>query len=133
MSATATHESVLDRAAWQAMLEREDLDAAAAFVGVLTRDDFAARAGTLLVWRGTPDGASVSVRAHRGDIGADVAMLIVADRDALQHVLAGGLALVPRLVRRGRLHLYMLYTRQNLDEAGLAELVEGFGLVFPRH
>ncbi|NMG30083.1 hypothetical protein [Aromatoleum evansii] len=131
--ATATTDGVLDCAAWKAMLDREDLGAADASVGVLTKDEFAARSGRVLVWRGTPCGASVALRDFRGNFDADVAMLLVAERDALAAVLADGLGEVPQLVRRGRLHPYMLRTLEDLEALGLAEFVEDFGLVFPRH
>lgn len=133
MIAGTMHEGVFDCAAWKAMLDREGLGAADASIGVLMKDDFTARSGKLLVWCGTPVGVSVSVRAYCGEFDADVAMLIVADCDALQSLLARGLAHLPQLVRQGRLHLYILWTQKGLDDAGLADLVEEFGLVFPRH
>jgi len=133
MTAAAIDDDILDCAAWRAMLDREGLVAADAWVGVLTKDDFAARAGRVLVWRGTPSGASVALRDYRGAFDADVAMLLVADADALAAVLADGLPQVPQLVRRGRLHPYMLRTLEDLEDAGLADFVEDFGLVFPRH
>lgn len=131
--ATAMTDGVLDCAAWKMMLDREDLAAAEASVGVLTKDEFAARTGRVLVWRGTSHGASVDLRDFRGEFDADVAMLLVADCDALSAVLAAGLAEVPLLVRRGKLHPYMLRTLEDLEDAGLADFVEDFGLVFPRH
>ncbi|MCC4118280.1 hypothetical protein LLG90_23280 [Aromatoleum toluclasticum] len=124
---------VLDCTAWKAMLDREELAAADASVGVLTKDDFSARSGRVLVWRGTASGVSVALRDFRGDFDADVAMLLVADGDALAAVLEQGLAEVPQLVRRGRLHPYMLRSLDGLEAAGLADFVEDFGLVFPRH
>ncbi|MCK0511653.1 hypothetical protein [Aromatoleum buckelii] len=126
-------DELLDCASWKAMLDREGVRAADAAVGVLTKHDFAARHGSMLVWRGTPDGADVSLRGYRGDFDADVAMLLVADRDALAAVLADGLAQVAPLVRCGKLHPYMLRTLEDLEDAGLADFVEDFGLVFPRH
>ena len=125
--------TALDCAAWKAMLDREGLAAADASVGVLTKDAFSARRGRVLVWRGTSGGASVALREFCGDFDADVAMLLVADRDALAAVVEQGLAEVPQLVRRGRLHPYMLRSLDGLEAAGLADFVEDFGLVFPRH
>jgi len=126
-------DGLLDCASWKAMLDREGLAAADALIGVLTKEDFAARRGSVLVWRGTGDGACVALRGYDGEFGADVAMLLVADRDALAAVLADGLAQVPPLVRCGKLHPYMLRTLEALEDAGLADFVEDFGLVFPRH
>lgn len=127
------NDAILDCARWKSMLDREELAAADASVGVLTKEDFAARHGSVLVWRGTTDGASVSLRGYRGDYDADLAMLLVADRDALAAVLADGLAQVAPLVRCGKLHPYMLKTLEDLEDAGLSDFVEDFGLVFPRH
>ncbi|KON82352.1 hypothetical protein PA01_06470 [Azoarcus sp. PA01] len=126
-------DALLDCAAWKAMLDREGVSAADASIGVLTKADFAARRGSVLVWRGTAEGASVALRGYRGEFDADLAMLLVADRDALAAVLAGGLAQVAPLVRCGKLHPYMLRTLEDLEDAGLADFVEDFGLVFPRH
>lgn len=126
-------ETLLDCSAWKAMLDREGIAAADAYVAVVTRDDYAARRGNVLVWRGTGDGARTEVRAYDGRLAADVAMLLVADPEALGALLAAGLAEVPHLVRRGKLHPYMLMTLDGLDAVGLADFVEDFGLVFPRH
>ena len=68
-----------------------------------------------------------------GELDPDLAMLLVADPDALRAVLADGLAQVPQQVRRGALHPYMLMTLDDLEDAGLSDFVEDFGLVFPRH
>lgn len=127
------HAGVLDCDAWRAMLAREALAAADACIGVLTREDFAARRGRLLVWRATPDDVQVALRDYRGEPDGDVAMLLVAPREAIAAVLADGLVQVPQLVRRGRLDPYMLRSLADLEDAGLADFVEDFGLVFPRH
>lgn len=127
------NDAILDCARWKAMLDREGLAAADASVGVLTKHDFAARHGSVLVWRGTGDGASVALRGYDGEFGDDVAMLLVADRDALAELLADGLAQAAPLVRCGKLHPYMLRTLEALEDAGLSDFVEDFGLVFPRH
>lgn len=127
------NDAILDCARWKAMLDREGLAAADASVGVLTKHDFAARRGSVLVWRGTGDGASVALCGYDGEFGDDVAMLLVADRDALAELLADGLAQVAPLVRCGKLHPYMLRTLEALEDVGLSDFVEDFGLVFPRH
>lgn len=125
--------AVLDCDAWKAMLDREGVAAAGAYIGIVTREDYAARRGSVLVWRGAGDGARAEIREYDGQLGSDVAMLLVADPEALGALLAGGLAEVPHLVRRGTLHPYMLMTLDDLDAVGLADFVEDFGLVFPRH
>ena len=118
---------------WKAMLDHEGLSTTDASVGVLTKDDFAARRGSLLVWRGTDGGASVSLRIYSGTFDPDLAILLVADCEALQELIANGLARGPQLARSGRLHPYMLMSLDKLEDAGLSDLVEAIGLVFPRH
>lgn len=125
--------SFLDSTRWQAMLDREGIPAADAYIGVLGKNEFASRQGKLLVWRGTLDGVHVSLREYSGEPGADVAMLLVADDEALQALLGHGLAKIPLLVRHGKLHPYMLMTSDQMETAGLADFVEDLGLVFPKH
>ena len=127
------NDGFLDSASWKTMLAREDIPVADASVGVLTDEDFAAHHGRLLVWRGTPEGVDVSLREHRGEFDADVALVLVASHEALRAMLADGLAPIPQLVRRGALHPYMLMTLDGLEDAGLADFVEDLGLVFPKH
>ncbi|MBA3904339.1 MAG: hypothetical protein C0522_11830 [Rhodocyclaceae bacterium] len=126
-------DSFLDCTRWQAMLDREGIPAADAYIGVLGKDDFASRQGKLLVWRGTKQAVLVSLLEYNGEQDADVAMLLVADDDALQSLLAEGLAMIPLLVRRGKLQPYMLKTMNELEVAGLADFVEDLGLIFPKH
>lgn len=127
------NENLLDCAAWKAMLDREDIPATDAFVGVVTREGFAQRRGKFLVWRGTAEGAEALLRDLHGEFDGDVAMLLVADDDALQAVLAEGLGGIRPMVRSGRLHPYMLATLDEIEDAGLSDFVEDLGLVFPRH
>lgn len=127
------NDRILDCTAWKAMLDREGLSAAEASIGVLTKDDFAARRGRLLVWRGTDDGASVSLRAYSGTFDPDLAILLVIELEALRELVANGLVRAPQLARSGRLHPYMLMSLDNLEDAGLSDLVEALGLAFPRH
>jgi len=123
----------LDCSGWQSMLDREGLPASSAFIGLLRRDDFAARCGTLLVWCSDSEGRRAVLRKYNGQAGADVAVLLVADADALAALREGGWAPLPGLIRQGRLHPYMLKTLDELETAGLAEFVEDLGLVFPKH
>lgn len=134
-----------DCAAWQAMLDREAADAACTIsgcIGLLRRDDFTRRSGTLLVWSGLSgkgDGKpprtrlTAEIREYRGTPGADVVLLLVADAETLQRLQEEGLPALPTLVRRGKLDPYMLKTMDELEEAGLADLIEDLGLTFPKH
>lgn len=126
-------DSFLDCTRWQAMLDREGLPAANAYIGVLRKNDFASRQGKLLVWRGTMDGVHVSLRKYSGEPGGDVAMLLVVDAEAVQALLEHGLPKIPLLVRHGKLHPYMLMASDQLEKAGLADFVEDLGLIFPKH
>lgn len=134
-----------DCAAWQAMLDREAAGAAVAIsgcIGLLRRDDFTRRSGTLLVWTGLAgkgDGKpprarlTAEIRAYRGTPDADVFLLLVAAAETLQRLQEEGLPALPALVRRGKLDPYMLKTMDELEEAGLADLIEDLGLTFPKH
>ncbi|MBK7135128.1 MAG: hypothetical protein IPH73_02505 [Rhodocyclales bacterium] len=122
-----------NRAGWQSMLDREGMPMSTASIGLLRREDFAARCGTLLLWRRDAEGCRADLREYNGAAGDDVAVLLVADDAALAALREGGLAPLPALVRQGRLHPYMLKTMDELEAAGLVEFVEDLGLVFPKH
>ena len=62
-----------------------------------------------------------------------MAVLLVADADALVALHEGGWAVLPGLIRRGRLSPYILKTMDELEAAGLAEFVEDLELAVPRH
>lgn len=126
-------DAFLDCAGWQSMLDREGMPASSAAIGLLRRDEFVARRGTLLLWRSESDGCHAVLREYSGAPGADVAVLLVADGDALATLREAGWAPLPSLIRQGRLHPYMLKTMDELEAAGLAGFVEDLGLVFPKH
>ena len=115
------------------MLMREQAPDALACIGVLRRNEFAARRGTLLLWRFTAGGMEAEFLDYDGDLGRDTAVLLVADEEAVHTLRASGLATIPSLVRLGRLHPYMLKTMDELEAAGLADFVEDMGLTFPKH
>lgn len=115
------------------MLDREQTPDASACIGVLRRNEYVARLGTLLLWCGKTGGMQAAFREYQGDAGSDVAVLLVADEDAVQALRARGLTSIPALIRTGRLHPYMLKTLDELESAGLADFVEDLGLTFPKH
>jgi hypothetical protein len=127
----------LDRSGWQAMLDREQTPDACACIGLLRRNEFVARRGTLLLWCPTADGMQAAFRQYHGDApsdaGGDIGVLLVADQDAVQTMRARGLTSIPALVRAGKLDPYMLQTLDQLESAGLADFVEDLGLTFPKH
>lgn len=122
-----------NRAGWQAMLDREGLPVSGASIGLLRREDFAARRGTLLLWRRDADGCHAELREYSGHYGDDIAVLLVADTDALVPLREGGWAVLPGMIRRGRLSPYILKTMGELETAGLAEFVDNLELTVPRH
>ena len=107
------------------MLDREGMPMSTASIGLLRREDFAARCDA--------EGCRADLREYNGAAGDDVAVLLVADDTALAALREGGWAPLPALVRQGRLHPYMLKTMDELEAAGLVEFVEDLGLVFPKH
>ena len=115
------------------MLDQEQTPDASACIGVLRRNEFALRLGTLLVWHSKAAGMQAEFRAYEEKAGNDVAVLLVADEDAVQTLQKQGLAAIPALVRAGRLRPYMLKTMDELESAGLADFVEDMGLTFPKH
>ena len=90
------------------MLDREGMPPSDAAIGLLRREDFAARRGTLLLWRNDAAGRRAALRE-------------------------GGGGVLPGLIRRGRLSPYILKTMDELEAAGLAEFVEDLELAVPRH
>lgn len=129
----APDDSRFDPLRWQAMLDAQGVPAAHAWIGVLARDDYAARSGTLLLWRGTMGGTELCERPWLGAADRDVAMLLVLDDEAAARLPEQGFAQISALIRGGHLHPYMLMTLDQLEEAGLDDFVEDLGLVFPKH
>lgn len=130
---TSMEDGFFDSTRWQAMLDREGMPASRASIGLLRRADFAARRGTLLIWRCDATGCHADLREYSGQYGDDVAVLLVADADALAPLREGGWAVLPSMIRRGRLSPYILKTMGELEAAGLAEFVEDLELAVPRH
>ena len=122
-----------DPACWTRTLAAAAWPPARASIGVLTRTAFAARSGRLLTWRLLATGPQASVADWDGEAPADMAVLLVADEALLHALRREGLALLPRLVRRGELHAFVLKTRDALEADGLDDFVEDLGLAFPRH
>jgi hypothetical protein len=123
----------LDCAGWQAMLVREGMPTSGAAIGLLRREDFAARRGTLLLWRNDAEGCCADLCEYSGQCGEDVAVLLVADGAALAALREGGWAVLPGMIRRGSVHPYILKTMDELEAAGLADFVEDMELAVPRH
>lgn len=123
----------LDCAGWKAMLVRAGMPPSSAAIGLLRRDEFAAHRGTLLLWRCDAGGCRADLREYNGQCGDDVAVLLVADAATLSDLREGGCAVLPGLIRRGRVSPYILKTMDQLEAAGLADFVEDLELAVPRH
>ncbi|HMM54672.1 MAG TPA: hypothetical protein PKC23_06615 [Candidatus Desulfobacillus sp.] len=126
-------DAFFDGAGWQAMLSREEFPASPAAIGLLRRQEHASRRGTLLLWRSDGGSLRADFREYNGTLDADIAVLLVADEDALGLVRDGGLAALPGLIRRGRLSPYILKTLRELEAAELADFIEDLELTEPKH
>ena len=102
-------------------------------IGLLRRQDFIAREGTLLLFRDGAPGTRVSLSAYSGEADAEVGVMLVADAEAIRSLQTQGLGAARTLLRQGRLHPYMLKTLAQLEESGLADFVEDLGLAHPKH
>ena len=120
-----------DLARWQRMLAAET--GVPGGIGLLRRQDFIARSGTLLLFRGDASGVRVDLSAYSGEAGAEAGVLLVADAEAVRTLQARGLGAARALLRQGSLHPYMLKTQAQLEESGLADFVEDLGLTHPKH
>ena len=98
-------------------------------IGFLTRDDYAARRGRLLVW----EPAGFSTRPYTAALTDDLGLLFVADANDIDRLRREGLAELPLLLRQRRCDQYILKTMEALEAAGLGEFIENLGLNFPIH
>lgn len=132
MSAPET-DLFIDCARWQAMLDGEASFAAGACVGLLRREDFAARAGTLLLWKWQGDGMRALTRNYAGTPDHDLAVLLVVDPAAAATLQQQGLAPLRAMVRQGAVHPYILKTMDQLEAGGLEDFIEDLWLTAPHH
>ena len=128
-------DAFLDREAWQRMLEREGVrpSAPGIAVGLLRRDDYRGRCGTLLVWEQGACGLRAAYRPYQGVAPDDLGLLLVADDPALDSLREQGFASMAPLIRRRRLDPYILKTMDQLEAGGLADFVEDLALNPPHH
>ena len=115
------------------MLEREAGFAAGACVGVLRREDYAARRGTLLLWKWLGAGMQALTRKYAGSLDPDLAVLLVADDIAVATLQQQGLAPLRSMVRQGAVHPYILKTMDQLETGGLEDFIEDLWLTAPHH
>ncbi len=115
------------------MLTREGMPASNASIGLLRREEFDARRGTLLLWQNAEERCRAVLREFCGHYDEDIAVLLVAEPNAFIDVLDGGWAALPGMIRRGRLSPFILKTMDELEAAGLADFIEELELAEPRH
>jgi len=125
----------LDCTRWQTMLEQLSGSgfAPGAGIGLLRKEVFAARQGSLVVLRKEVSGMRALVREYSGEPGADVTILLVLDAAALETLQTHGLTCARALVRQGGLQPYILKTMDQLEAAGMDDFIEDLGLTFPKH
>lgn len=123
----------LDFARWQEMLDGEASFAAGACVGVLRREEFAARQGTLLLLKWQSGTMRALTRRYAGTLDRDLAVLLVVDPAAAATLQQQGLAPLRTLVRQGAVHPYILKTMDELAAGGLEDFIEDLWLTAPHH
>lgn len=122
-----------DCARWQAILDGEASFAAGACVGVLRREDFAARTGSLLLWKWQGGAMRALTRNYAGTPDHDLAVLLVVDPAAAATLQQQGLATLRSMVRQGAVHPYILKTMDQLEAGGLEDFIEDLWLTAPHH
>jgi len=128
-------DTFLDCTLWQTVLEELSGSGIAqgASIGLLRMKTFAARQGSLVILRKEASGMRALIREHSGEFGPDVAVLLVVDDVAIEALQTQGLASARTLVRQGKLQPYILKTMDQLEAAGMEDLIEDLGLTFPTH
>ena len=125
----------LDCTLWQTMLEQLSGFgiAAHAGIGLLRKETFTTRKGSLVILRNETSGMRALIAEYSGEPGLDVALLLVVDAAAAASLQTHGLASARALVRQGSLQPYILKTMDELEAAGMDNFIEDLGLTFPKH
>jgi len=127
-----------DVTGWQALVVRHArlfdawIDGAA--IGFVPRAAADAGAGTMLVWARHGNGMQVEQRRFGGFADCAVAVLFVAEPDALEEVHArlhdNALGAMKLQLRRGGMLLYVLAPKTQLLDDGYEDFLEALGLAF---
>jgi len=125
----------LDCTLWQKLLQQlsDSAIAPGAAIALLRKEAFAARTGSMVILQGASSGMRALIREYSGEPGADVAIMLVVDVAAVETLQTQGLASARALVRQGSLQPYILKTMDQLEAAGMDDLIEDLGLTFPTH
>jgi hypothetical protein len=138
-------------AVWQAMLDRQrelfvGMDAGSR-IGFVSREASGILPGKhlrgvqavatevpLMAWEIENGGMSARIERFAGMASTRVDLLLVADREAMETMLAelGGdmLKTIKRLIRRGNIMFFVFRNKAQLQDAGYEDFLESLGLAF---
>ncbi len=140
-----------EMADWQAMLDRQrevfaEMDEGAR-IGIVSREASGILPGKhlegvqvvasevpLMAWQIENGGMSARIEGFAGMASTRVDLLLVADRDAMDTMLAGlggdMLKTIKRLIRRGNIMFFVFRNKAQLQDAGYEDFLESLGLAF---
>lgn len=136
---------------WQSMLDRQrelftEMDAGSR-IGFVSREASGILPGKhlegvqvvacevpLMAWQVQDGGMSARLERFAGMASTKVDLLLVADRNAMDTMLAelGGdmLKTIKRLIRRGNIMFFVFKNKAQLQDAGYEDFLESLGLAF---
>ncbi len=136
---------------WQSMLDRQrelfvEMDAGSR-IGFVSREASGILPGKrlegvqvvatevpLMAWQVENGGMSARIERFAGMSSTRVDLLLVADREAMDTMLAelGGdmLKTIKRLIRRGNIMFFVFRNKAQLQDAGYEDFLESLGLAF---
>ena len=140
-----------DMSQWQSMLDRQrelfvDMEAGSR-IGFVSREASGILPGKrlegvrvvatevpLMAWEIENGGMSVRIERFAGMSSTRVDVLLVADQEAMDTMLAelGGdmLKTIKRLIRRGNIMFFLFRNKAQLQDAGYEDFLESLGLAF---
>ena len=102
-------------------------------IGFLGRAEMDLGRGSLLVWEAGADGMHADFEAYSGWSACRADVLLIAEPGATAQLRSGPPVTARALVHRGKLRLFMLKGCEAIENAGLADFLEGLGLAHPKH
>lgn len=88
----------------------------------------------MLAWQLENDGMSARIERFAGMAGTKVDLLLVADEEAMATMLGelegDTLAVIKRLIRRGRMMFFVFKNKAQLQDAGYEDFLDSLGLAF---
>ena len=148
---TATDQMFGDMRLWQSMLDRQrelfaEMDSGSR-IGFVSREASGILPGKrlegvqvvatevpLMAWEVDNGGMAARIERFAGMSSTRVDLLLVADQDAMNTMLAelGGdmLKTIKRLIRRGNIMFFVFKNKAQLQDAGYEDFLESLGLAF---